>query len=984
MSIADSSRGGSVPSMALAASTGRAGGGKHQYLTKLDRSIEQLAKITLGGGATGKGHESASNVAKRLGEAGHVFSLLERCLIETKTTEEGLILFRTQMAERLKESWKGHYAGKPERLQAKVDEVIHTLMTNAGPYTEKLARRAGGFKEALIEVGSKGLEAVANENEVVLKAFTRNLEDRILAIMRHRSEGSSMETTRLVSALYEGYGASEIAKGGPIARLHKLLCKSEMREANPRELQFLLIRNLAERFHKEKGYKPEDANRKAFHIVQELFERGKSETAAQLDYIHGYIEAVGVNPGYIQHQRDLRLSAPVGALLAVEPAGAVAQAAQHFEALSRLRRDDSLDAGLRTALSGLSSGTSSAAIVDKIVANPELVRGLILTCIANADVMGGAKDPVRGQLLSVIEVGFSRRFIEDDSSVLRSVITAGRKPIQEKLAKVCEALTDHIKSKMSDEELLDYYKQVASLRDGAEAVLSEADRAALSRGALDRGVSRSQQYEKDWASLETLVDNYMNKKSGGSSYQSSDVVMAAIFGDTPELGQRLVKGYYSISDDTNPTAFQLEFYHRMQAILARKDEAYYFRGSDKEAGNRKTKDLFSEFMKHLGVTSLDTLAQVPFEVGATRHLSAYEVARREALRENMMGKASCAVIVEARAYFDAQLKGKPTEARRGFDEGVLGEYGVSFDPGFMLVRSDSRLSLASTGTASSLVGADDTLEEEADGPLPVRAVTAADDGHDESVSPRAVTPKPSSPRAMPPTVTVRSTTPPPHHVTVDPGLDTPVEVVARPTLEPSHEAPKPALPELDHQKSALMAAIKGAKKTEEEATGDHVDPTPAVTGPLKGVVVDPNRERRALLMSSILAKPVKKVDGEATDGADHGDPTPAVTKDKGRATGGAVDEVPVEITDGAPDALSTSAASQAPEPAGKRSMLDEIKSRPKLKPVSKEPREPVRNPAQPPSSRKPTLQELLNAKFVSARPPESPTSPDSDDENWDD
>jgi hypothetical protein len=428
-------------------------------------------------------------------------------------------------------------------------------------------------------------------------------------------------------------------------------------------------------------------------------------------------------------------------------------------------------------------------------------------------------------MTEAIAGGFRSHFVDDGASVLRSVITAGRKPIEEKLGKVGESFMEYVTSKFSDEELLDMYKEVKSLNSAAEKSLTAEDRVSLEKWALDQGVAKAQGYEAAWAGLEALIDRYMNKKSRGS-YQSAEVVMAAVFGDSPEIGAELVGGYYGVSDETSPQAFQLEFYHRMQGILARKDEDYYFRGSDTEAGNRKTKDLFSEFMKKLGVNDLSTLANVPYAVGATRHLSKYEGLRRTALREKAVAKVPARHVEEVRRYIAAQEMARASVATDagsmiGFDTSVLGEYGFSAEPRFVLERRDSVESRLSSRSAFDLSeGFEARTEVAATGggvrtPASIGALPAMPEVLQDETELVSGSGTPRSGASTPlRRVSVDSEDPVSLGDMVIPALDALGETLAAETAaveEHGSSHPKP-----DLARSNLMAAIRQRKPAEEE------------------------------------------------------------------------------------------------------------------------------------------------------------------------
>lgn len=684
-----------------------------KYTSKLDGSIQNLARVRLEAGRTRGSHEGASEVARRLGEDKHVFALLEKCFIESPTTEKGIERFAAEMKIKLTTAWKGYYPGKEKQLDEKIDKVIHHLVTHAGSSATKIERRANGFKEAAGAIREKGVVVVANEHRQIFDAGLKGLEDRVLNLIKDRSQGRSLETSKLVAALYQGYGEEFLQSGGPLVKLHDAFCKSQMRAANPREIQFMMVRNLASRLAEEKGYSSEDANRKAYHITQKLYELSKTEIADHLDHITGYLEAADVSPDYVKQQIALHPKPELATILSAPAADKALQQARLREAKGNLQLATRVDSRLSTALQNIPKGTSSSAIADKL--DSFLLREMIRSSLASTGDIEGGYD--RSRLLNDLSAGFYARFISNEDSVLRRLIPQGEKSLDSKLAKVGEAILASIDQRFSDDELKILLKERQALNGlPAElAALGAPERQQIVRYGLERAVESRKSYEAAWQLFEEKVDQHMTRKKGTNSYKSSEDTIKDIFADpeSQDIGERLVRGYYETSDKKSSNSFQMECFHRFQGILARKDEDYYFRNAQEpEKGKTKPQDLFKEMMKKLGVSDPKTLDTESCGLGKKGSLSDFERFRQEAIRSDLapwlLSRVSSEIIEEALDHFQAveapRVPMTSDPAAREFNASVWADYGAEREARF--VRAGSTVS-SLTGT-----GEEDDFEAE--------------------------------------------------------------------------------------------------------------------------------------------------------------------------------------------------------------------------------------------------------------------------------
>lgn len=657
---------------------------ERKYDKRLEDGIAKIRSMAIQGGRTGAGHESTDSVAKRIVEEGHVFCLLEKCLIRSSNFLEGIDLFSTEMKAALKEAWRSHYAN-PADLDSKVDKVVAKLVATQSQRADWLSRRVQGYKDARAMASSGSIARRCDGYERNCEVASKRLCDRLMSVARHRSDGASAETSRLVQIALSLYSPEENKMGSPFFQIWDQHCKAHLTAANPRDVVFDLAGQLAERLHNEKGYTVEDATRKAFHIVQRIVDGSKAEIAAHFSYMEGFLQSLGLSRRFIETQKGLLFAPDHARLMEASTPSDELLAGYKGNVRATLSQGAQLMERYGVAFDRVAEGESTKNLLKRF--DDSMTRDTISLCLASAPTLPTEYD--RTAVLAAISAGFTARLV-DMPNTLKDKVKPRASSAEEKMGKLRDAFAADIVAKLPDSELRSLYQQMRPLRGYVARALEPTQQQQIERYKFDRALEAHDAHESAWQQFGEVIDRVLQKKAGSEAYLSSH--------ETLEVAQRggfpmesLVQRFYALNGKSDPAAFRLEFVSRMQRILRHKDEQYYFI-SNPDKAREKIDDLYKDFMTRLGVTDLRVLETPTFSfVGRGKEVSNFENIRREAVAARSMFDVDQAVHAsyvkychalrentrdtgDERRMSSASTAGSDRAAH--FNPVVLGEYGA--------------------------------------------------------------------------------------------------------------------------------------------------------------------------------------------------------------------------------------------------------------------------------------------------------------------
>lgn len=262
---------------------------RRHHIGELDGRIAEISKTPLTNGK--RGGDTPSSIAGRLADDAHVFSLLEKCLIETRSPDDGRAVFMKQLKDYLKAAWASTLSGPA--LDDRVTQVVDHLMREYSTQTGLAQQRVEGFKQAQALTTPKAIVEASVQNEERLEVTQTRLCRELMNLVTHRTAGTSLKTEKLVAQTLARYSSAEMASGSPFVQMWESYSKSHGKEASVYEVGHVLMRNIAKQLQTDKGYSEEDALRKAYHIVHEIIKLAEPERATKIGVVQGYVKALG-------------------------------------------------------------------------------------------------------------------------------------------------------------------------------------------------------------------------------------------------------------------------------------------------------------------------------------------------------------------------------------------------------------------------------------------------------------------------------------------------------------------------------------------------------------------------------------------------------------------------------------------------------------------------------------------------------------------
>lgn len=274
---------------------------KAKYKSGLDQRIagigshieEQAAQLK-------SSKDFKTHFASKLVEDPSVLALLEKCHLETSDPAQAQAQFRSSILTHVQGAVGALTHKNEAERQVKIDQTMNELMHKLEPHLQGV--RDGAQK-------TSQLERFCSNAHATEMSIRESLTGFIARRIEHRNDGRSTESSKLADEFCGDYKRlTGDKKSEPFLDLWRAHCQASGKMVKPEELKAELFNGLSKQLAEEKGYTPEDANRKAWHLLEGITTPAKAAIASEETYLSGFVFGMAANPEALKafhHETDV-------------------------------------------------------------------------------------------------------------------------------------------------------------------------------------------------------------------------------------------------------------------------------------------------------------------------------------------------------------------------------------------------------------------------------------------------------------------------------------------------------------------------------------------------------------------------------------------------------------------------------------------------------------------------------------------------------
>jgi hypothetical protein len=271
---------------------------KASCLSGLDTRIAGLRTQMETQSSSLRDRDFKAHFVKQLLDNEGVHALIDKCHIEAKSPKEAQDAFRASMLAHVQAVVGARTHRSESARQTQIDETMEALMSQFEPCFR-------GLKEGA--EASSTLSATCSSAMETVRGINREFSDFVARSTEHRSDARrSTDASTLMRTFRDGCKRRSRTTTEPFFDLWRSRSIAMGAMANPQEIKHELFETISKQLMTDKGYSPEDASKKAWHLVQEFSAPAQAAIEAETSHLSSYIFALGANPAalFAFHHQD--------------------------------------------------------------------------------------------------------------------------------------------------------------------------------------------------------------------------------------------------------------------------------------------------------------------------------------------------------------------------------------------------------------------------------------------------------------------------------------------------------------------------------------------------------------------------------------------------------------------------------------------------------------------------------------------------------